>query len=82
MNRVHFYYGYVVSFAFYALIHGILVKDIYRYCIYDCYDWEIPARFMAFFPEDTQMHGLHAAGLAREFLVYSEMTETYNFNWG
>ena len=50
----------------------------YKYCLYDTYDWEINGSFVIGLPKDAQMHEmLHMTGLAREYHVYGEFTNTF-----
>ncbi len=52
----------------------------FRYCIFDTYDWEIDQSLIpGVLPADTAMEKLHLHGAAREYLVYSEMTNDYSF---
>lgn len=61
--------------------NGDLYTVVYRYCLYDTYDWTIPASFLPGFPADDIIHNmLHETGLAREYNVYGEITETFTFS--
>ncbi|MCR5592120.1 MAG: hypothetical protein K6F79_00040 [Saccharofermentans sp.] len=50
----------------------------YRYCLYDTYDWKIDESFCSGLPKDSNMHNLlHMTGLAQEYHVYGEFTNTF-----
>lgn len=50
----------------------------YRYYLYDAYDWSYEFPFTFGLPADSSMHTmLHMTGLAREYFIYGEFTNTF-----
>lgn len=59
---------------------GDIYSITYRYCLYDTYDWTIESRVLPILPQDIEIHGLHRAGLAREFNIFGTFTNQFDID--